>query len=183
MPVMPASRENLLYLQALDLAMERCPAARGDLARARDLVVAGRLQEAAGLLEEVLASDAGRDSLAVGSCLALLHLGNPGRDRLALAALSRSLGSEEVDPGDEQAIQIVHMAAQLAPRAAERTIRSVQAYQEDGELPFEALLLAGIVLDQPAYREQSRTVLRAARKWLDRDLKAREQPDPARPPA
>jgi Putative zinc-finger len=179
-PVALPVRENPLPVQAIDLAIERCPAARAGLVRARELVAADRLPEAAGVLETVLAGDAGRDSLAVGACLALIHLADPGRDQLALAALSRSLGTDDPDPEDDQAIRIVQNAANLAPRDAERTIRSVQAYQEGGELPFEALLLAGIVLDQPAYRDQSRTVLRAARKWLDRDLKAREQADAAR---
>jgi hypothetical protein len=173
-PVPPAAPENVLSVQAIDLAMERCPGARTELARARELVLGDRLPEAARVLEQFLAGDAGRDSLAVGSCLALIHLADPGRDPLALAALSRSLGTDDEETADDQAIRIVHMAAEMAPRNAERTIRSVQAYQEGGELPFEALLLAGIVLDQPGYREQSRTVLRAARKWLERDLKARE---------
>jgi hypothetical protein len=183
-PTLVPSAENLLYVQALDLALTHAAAGiRPSLLRARELVITDRLNEAAGVLSDLIDGDP-EHSLGASGCLAMLHLASPGRDRLAIETLARAAGSDRLERGgDDETIRIVQLAAGLAPRGADRAMQRVQAYQEDGDLPLEALILAGIVLDQPAYRDQSRAVLRAARNWLERDLKARESVANRLPPA
>jgi hypothetical protein len=175
----PEPAPNRTLVGAVDLELARQP--EGEVQRsltlARALLMRNRVDEATAVLEEV----GGRQPRAVGRCLAMLYLARTYQRPSARRALSSFVegGGPAADAGEPPALpaaaapeldpaQLVARAKEAAPtQETRRTIERVAGQQEGGKLPPEALILAGIALDSPENRAESRLALRMAMESIE----------------
>lgn len=159
----------------LDLALALSPSeSQPELVYARELMLKDRVDDVPVALEELTAGSSPR-SLALVACVALLYHANPGYDQQAVAALDAALKPEgiEAEP-KERALKSLQLASQLAQGRAREVMRRFQEYEKRGVEPaFETYVLAAIVLDQAGQRRDAISALRAAREWLEEDLRSR----------
>ncbi len=159
---------------ALSLRARRLPEETDRaVAEACRLVLANQQATAVRMLARYARSEPA-EPLAVSGCLALLQLEDPNGSKEALRTLRECLARAETPDVTEDPTPIRFQVTD----AIVATLTSESGREAEAESPpVQALILAGMMLDQPGQEAEARGFFSKAIRWLERDL------EPVSPPA